>query len=487
MNKLGDFFFLIAISAILFLFRSLDLEIVLSMSHQYVNENIFILGFSIPVLNFISFFLVLAASAKSAQLFLHTWLPDAMEGPTPVSALIHAATMVTAGIFLIIRSSFIIDLCPSILIFMQHLGCATLLVSGFIALFQYDIKKIVAYSTCSQLGYMMFSCGLSGYNISLFHLFNHAFFKALLFLACGSLIHALKGEQDIRRMGGLYRTMPVTYISFLVGSASLMGVPFFSGFFSKDSILELSYIKLCNFEYFYLYFFSLVGVALTVLYSLRLIFFSFFSFSNGFKQSTVGAKENESFSNLFPLMVLTCLSIFSGFVFSFFFLFNSTIFFENSIFISYDNRVPEFFYDLVPRFVHFFPLVIVLISFFLFFIYYLVAKKKINSKIFVYRYPYSVNYYLTSYKKYLVFFNKKFFIDDFYNMFALVVYKFSYIIFKVIDKGLLELLGPRGLINVLYSLGINFIKRFQSGYVYQYTFVILLNLFFIFFIFLFLI
>ena len=155
-------------------------------------------------------------------------------------------------------------------------GAATLIVSGFIALFQNDIKKIVAYSTCSQLGYMVFSCGLSGYNLALFHLFNHAFFKALLFLACGSFIHALKGEQDIRKMGGLHSVMPVTYISFLIGSASLIGVPFFSGFFSKDSILELAYIKLCNQDFFHLYFFAIAGVAFYYLVFFKINFFFFF-------------------------------------------------------------------------------------------------------------------------------------------------------------------------------------------------------------------
>jgi len=215
-----------------------------------------------------------------------------------------------------------------------YVGCATLFVSGLIAAFQNDIKKIVAYSTCSQLGYMVFSCGLSGYNLALFHLFNHAFFKALLFLACGSLIHALKGEQDIRKMGGLHEILPITYISFLIGSASLMGVPFFSGFFSKDSILELAYAKLCNQDCFHLYFFSICGVGLTVAYSLKLIFFSFIAAPNGFKGAVLGAKENESFFNIFPLMFLTVLSIFSGFMFSFFFKVKPEVFFENSIFVS---------------------------------------------------------------------------------------------------------------------------------------------------------
>jgi NADH:ubiquinone oxidoreductase subunit 5 (subunit L)/multisubunit Na+/H+ antiporter MnhA subunit len=306
-----------------------------------------------------------------------------MEGPTPVSALIHAATMVTAGVFLIVRCSFIIDLCPVVLMCMTYIGCATLIVSGVIGLFQNDIKKIVAYSTCSQLGYMVFSCGLSGYNLALFHLFNHAFFKALLFLACGSLIHALKGEQDIRKMGGLHRMMPITYISFLIGSASLIGAPFFSGFFSKDSILELAYIKLCNQNDFHLYFFALCGVALTTLYSLKLIFFSFFSAANGFRKITTNIKENESFFNAFPLMLLGVLSIFSGFFSNFFFKFRQDIFFETCIFVSQENATPKIFYEHVPNLVHFLPSVITVLFFFCFILYHSYLRFEINKRIFI--------------------------------------------------------------------------------------------------------
>ena len=189
-----------------------------------------------------------------------------MEGPTPVSALIHAATMVTAGVFLIIKCSFIIEFSKSILIFMVYVGIITSVLSGLIGFFQYDIKKIIAYSTCSLLGYMFFSCGLSAYHLSLFHLFNHAFFKSLLFLSAGSIIHCVSNEQDIRKMGGLFKLLPLSYVSILIASLSLSGLPFLSGFFSKESILELSYLKLCNEEYYYLFFFSLFSIGLTTAY-----------------------------------------------------------------------------------------------------------------------------------------------------------------------------------------------------------------------------
>jgi NADH:ubiquinone oxidoreductase subunit 5 (subunit L)/multisubunit Na+/H+ antiporter MnhA subunit len=269
-----------------------------------------------------------------------------MEGPTPVSALIHAATMVTAGIFLIIRCSFIIEFSNEILIFMTYVGILTSIISGLIGFFQNDIKKIIAYSTCSQLGYMFFCCGLSGYNLSLFHLFNHAFFKALLFLSAGALIHYLCNEQDIRKMGGLLRIVPLIYISIFIGSLSLMGTPFLSGFFSKDSIVELAYAKLCNDSYFHLYFFSLLSIGLTVLYSLKLLYFSFFC-SNMYFKAVVATRLHlySSFFTIFPLFILCLCSIFTGYFFyssffysSFFYNSNAGFFIKESIFTSNFNQ-----------------------------------------------------------------------------------------------------------------------------------------------------
>ena len=192
----------------------------------------------VHALTCICILLFIGAVGKSAQLGLHTWLPDAMEGPTPVSALIHAATMVTAGIFLIIRCSPIFEYSENALSIVTFVGALTAFFAASIGVFQNDLKKVIAYSTCSQLGYMVFICGLSGYNIAMFHLFNHAFFKALLFLSAGSIIHAVADEQDMRKMGGLLNLLPFTYSMMLIGSLSLMGFPFLTGFYSKDLILE---------------------------------------------------------------------------------------------------------------------------------------------------------------------------------------------------------------------------------------------------------
>jgi NADH:ubiquinone oxidoreductase subunit 5 (subunit L)/multisubunit Na+/H+ antiporter MnhA subunit len=241
MNRIGDFGFLIGILLIFYMFRSLDFSVVFSLISLFENSNFILLNINYISIQFICFFLFLGSCGKSAQLILHTWLPDAMEGPTPVSALIHAATMVTAGIFLIIRCSVLFEASSYILSFITLIGVVTAFFASTIGLFQHDIKKVIAYSTCSQLGYMIFTCGISQYHSSMFHLINHAFFKALLFLSAGSIIHSLSGEQDMRKMGSLLRIIPLTYISILIGSFALTGFPFLSGFYSKDLILELTY------------------------------------------------------------------------------------------------------------------------------------------------------------------------------------------------------------------------------------------------------
>jgi len=212
--------------------------------HLISLDDIIMLGnFKLSLISLIGLFFTLAAVGKSAQIFLHTWLPDAMEGPTPVSALIHAATMVTAGVFLLLRSSPLLEYSPDILFFIAIIGALTSFFAATSGAFQQDLKKVIAYSTCSQLGYMVFALGLSNYSVSIFHLMNHAFFKALLFLSAGSVIHALSNEQDMRRMGSLFRLLPFTYTSILVGSLSLMGFPFLTGFYSKDVILELAFVN----------------------------------------------------------------------------------------------------------------------------------------------------------------------------------------------------------------------------------------------------
>lgn len=273
-NRVGDFGFLLGIGLVLMVFGTLDYAAVFANSHQYVNDTAPIPGVSWNVISAICILLFIGAMGKSAQFPLHVWLPDSMEGPTPISALIHAATMVTAGIFMVARMSPLFELSDTALSFVMVIGAITALFMGFLGIIQNDIKRVVAYSTLSQLGYMTVALGASAYSVAIFHLMTHAFFKALLFLAAGSVIIAMHHVQDIRQMGGLRKYMPITWITFLIGSLALIGTPFLSGFYSKDSIIEavaLSHLPGSGFAYFAV----MVGVFVTAFYSFRLYFLVF--------------------------------------------------------------------------------------------------------------------------------------------------------------------------------------------------------------------
>jgi NADH-ubiquinone oxidoreductase chain 5 len=241
MNRIGDIGLGLGICLIYLEYKTLDFSIIFPLINLFKDDYIFFFNNYTNISTLIVIFIMIGAIGKSAQLGLHTWLPDAMAGPTPVSALIHAATMVTAGVFILIRISPILETTYNGLLFISLIGVLTAFFSATIGLFQNDCKKIIAYSTCSQLGYMVFICGLSNYSLSLFHLTNHAFFKALLFLSAGSIIHAMSDEQDVRRFGGLLKILPFSYIMLLIGSLSLMGIPFLTGFYSKDVIIEIAF------------------------------------------------------------------------------------------------------------------------------------------------------------------------------------------------------------------------------------------------------
>ena len=249
LNKIGDLALLLGIFFFLFYFNTLNFFVLNNLI--YFNASFF---FSNNILWCASISFIIAAVGKSAQIGLHLWLPDAMEGPTPVSSLIHAATLVTAGIFLAIRLSFLFEQVPSSLLVIFFLGSITIFFAGTTGLFQNDIKKIIAYSTCSQIGYMFFIISFSGYQMSVFHLFTHAFFKALLFLTAGAIIHSIQNEQDIRKMGGLIKVLPLAYLTFLIGSFALIGFPFLSGFYSKDPLLEFAYNSTNVMSFFFLIF-----------------------------------------------------------------------------------------------------------------------------------------------------------------------------------------------------------------------------------------
>jgi len=273
-NRVGDFGFALGIFAIFTLFNSVQYDTVFASAPDHVGETMNFLGMQVDALTLICLLLFMGAMGKSAQFLLHTWLPDAMEGPTPVSALIHAATMVTAGVFMVARLSPLYELAPIALGFVAIIGATTAFFAATVGLVQTDIKRVVAYSTCSQLGYMFAAEGVGAYGAGMFHLFTHASFKALLFLGAGAVIHALHHEQDLRRMGALRKVLPFTWAMMLVGTLSLTGFPFTAGFVSKDAIIEATYAAQ-SWVGNYAFVLTLFAAMLTSFYSWRLMFLAF--------------------------------------------------------------------------------------------------------------------------------------------------------------------------------------------------------------------
>ncbi len=432
MNRIADVFFIFGILLILIEFKSLNYLVVFSLVDFLDDINKYIFIYSINLINLILFFFFLGAIGKSAQIGLHTWLPDAMEGPTPVSALLHAATMVTAGVFLLVRCSFIFEKSDTILVLIILFGSCTALFSALVATYQYDIKKIIAYSTCSQLGYMFFSCGLSNYNITLFHLFNHAFFKALLFLGAGSIISSLLDEQDMRKMGSLLYKMPFTYISILIGSLAILGFPFLTGFYSKDILLEYTYITY-SFDGIYIYIIGILTAFFTSIYSFKLIFFIFLQKTNIFNKYLI-IKENNIYI-IIPLFILCIFSIFIGFIFCDIFIGLGSNYLDKSIYINF-NKFNNMEAEFLSPFIKNIPLFIGILGFIFSYIFF--YKLSINNKkIYIFLFNIKKNIYIFFY--YAGFFN------FFYNkLFNIGLYIFYNINVKFIEKGFFELLGPIG-------------------------------------------
>jgi NADH-ubiquinone oxidoreductase chain 5 len=457
-NRISDFILTIGIISLFFLFKSLNFSTVFALVPLYSNETFFFLGQNLNMVSTISLLIFIGAMGKSAQIGLHTWLPDAMEGPTPVSALIHAATMVTAGVFLLIKSSVIFEFAPKILVFVTCIGALTAFFASTIGLVQNDIKKVIAYSTCSQLGYMVFACGLSNYPIALFHLSNHAFFKALLFLSAGAIIHSMSNEQDMRKYGGLINLLPYTSTMLLIGSLSLMGLPFLSGFYSKDLILEIAYSKY-TVSGLVCYWLGVLTAFFTSIYSFRLFYLTFIYKTNSFK--ALIKKTHELPVNMYiTLTILSICSIFCGYMIKDSFVGLGTNFWNQNIFILpshndlYDAEVLPHIVKMLPFFGSIFA--ICLINYFFF--NNVLWRDILNNN-------FQNLYRFLSYKWYF---------DVIYNKFINVpIIKFCYnIIFKVIDKGILEHSGPYFFSNMIYIFSIK-IKQMQTGYIYRYGYFIL--------------
>lgn len=468
MNRIGDIGIAIGISLIFFEFKTLDFNVIFPVSYLFSNDYFFFFDSYIHLLTLISILFLIGAIGKSAQFSLHTWLPDAMAGPTPVSALIHAATMVTAGVFVLIRISPILEQTTFGLQIIAFIGIFTAFFASSIGLFQNDIKKIIAYSTCSQLGYMVFACGLSNYSLSLFHLTNHAFFKALLFLSAGAVIHGMLDEQDMRKYGGLVKILPFSYICILIGSLSLMGIPFLTGFYSKDLIIESSF---CSYYFSsnFFYWLSILSAFFTSIYSTRLIYYTFWTKPNGFKNSYKHSHDSPFFMYI-PLFFLSFFSIFFGFIFKDLFVGLGNDTWLNSINVSSTKNLlfleSEFLIFLIKNIPFFFSLLGVI---FICFIYFFFERLFLNFNFF--------KHYLI---KFYSFFTYKWYIDCIYNkVFVKFFFNFSYLYVKNIDRGLLEILGPLGLVRSLNFIT-KFIQNIQTGFLYNYIFIFILSILFIF-------
>ena len=455
-NRVGDCFLTIGMFAILWSFGNVDYATVFSMA-PFVSNNIVTL---------VGICLLIGAMAKSSQVGLHIWLPMAMEGPTPVSALIHAATMVTAGVYLLMRSSPLIEYSNTVLVLCLWLGAITTIFSSLIGLFQQDIKKVIAYSTMSQLGMMVIAVGLSSYNIALFHLVNHAFYKGLLFLGAGAVIHAVADNQDFRKYGGLKSFLPLTYSVMLIASLSLVAFPFMTGFYSKDFIIESAYGQF-YFASTTVYFVSTIGAMFTTLYSVKVLYLTFLTNPNGPLINYKQAHEGDIFMSM-PLIILAVFSIFFGYITKDIFIgLGSGFFTDNSLFIhplheimlNTEFAVPTLF-KLLPLFftVSLSVLSIVLSEY----------LPKILTNFKLSRFGYNV----------YSFFNQRFFVELFYNRYITdFVLKLGGQTTKVIDKGSIELIGPYGLEKGLVGLSKN-IASLDTGVITSYALYILVGLIF---------
>ena len=456
-NRVGDFGFALGIFLIFYIFGTVNYNEVFQQIPQILDNNLVFWGIQLKTVDLICILLFMGAMGKSAQFLLHTWLPDAMEGPTPVSALIHAATMVTAGVFLVVRCSPMYEYSELALSIITVVGMVTAFFAATVALVQSDIKKIIAYSTCSQLGYMFFAAGVGAYSVAMFHLFTHAFFKALLFLGSGSVIHSFQNEQDINKMGGIRKKLPYTYALMVIGTLALTGFPFLSGYYSKDAIIEFAFLKgntlgMCA---------AIIGVftaLLTSIYSWRLIYKTFHGNYNNSKIKIESMHESPP-TMLVPLIILALGAIFAGILFKGLFIGHE---------VSYDfwgssiKFLEPLSKDHPPTwFIFLTPILVVLsipASYYLF-----VRNKNIVEELA------NMN------KPLYLFLKNKWYFDELYNyIFVIPSKKLGKFLWKKIDGSIIDRFGPDGISQLIKNLSIIAVK-FQTGFIYQYAFVMLIG------------
>ena len=453
-NRVGDCFITLGMFAMLWTFGNLDYTTVFSLA-PFVSENI---------VTVIGICLLIGAMAKSSQIGLHVWLPLAMEGPTPVSALIHAATMVTAGVYLLMRTSPLIEYSSTVLILCLWIGGVTTVFSSVIGLFQQDIKKVIAYSTMSQLGMMVVAVGLSSYNVALFHLVNHAFYKGLLFLGAGAVIHAVADNQDFRKYGGFLVFLPLTYTVMLIASLSLMAFPFMTGFYSKDFILESAFGQF-QYSSIAIYISATIGALFTALYSVKVLYLTFLSNANGAIINYNKAHDSDIFMSL-PLIILALFSIFFGYITKDMFIgLASGFFVDNGLFIHPLHEITIQTEFAVPTIFKLIPLVLTILFTVCFFIL-LELRPSFVLRLKFTRWGYNM----------FGFFNLRFLVEYMYNRFITnFILKLGGQTTKVLDKGSVELLGPYGLEKGLINLSRN-LSKLDTGVVTSYALYILIAL-----------
>lgn len=458
-NRVGDLGLALGIFACFVVFGSVSFDAIFAGVPAAAESSFHFLNWNVPAITLICILLFIGACGKSAQLGLHTWLPDAMEGPTPVSALIHAATMVTAGVFLVCRMSPMFEFSPVAGQVVTYVGALTAIFAATIGMTQYDIKRVIAYSTMSQLGYMFFAAGIGAYGAAMFHLMTHAFFKALLFLGAGSVIHAMSGEQDMRKMGGIWKLIPITYVVMWIGSLALAGIPFFAGYFSKDMILEAAWAAHTPAGHF-AFILGIVAAFMTAFYSWRVLIMTFHGKARADHHTMEHVHESPAIM-LIPLFVLALGALFAGWLFAPLFVGHEyEHFWRNALFVLEPNVLHEAHH--VPGWVPLAPLVVALSGIALGYVCYLWRTDIPGAVARVFR------------PVHQLFFNK-WYVDEMYDaLFVRPSWRLGRGFFHVGDQAIINGFGPDGIAS-LSQKGARVLSSLQTGFVYHYAFAMIIS------------
>ena len=459
-NRIGDFGFALGIFALFMVFGSIEMDTIFGEASEQVGKTFTFLNWEVDVLTTICLLLFMGAMGKSAQFLLHTWLPDAMEGPTPVSALIHAATMVTAGVFLVARCSPLFELAPTALVVVTIVGATTAFFAATVGVAQNDIKRVIAYSTCSQLGYMFAALGVGAYGVGIFHLFTHAFFKALLFLGSGSVIHAMSDEQDMRKMGGLFPHIKLTWAMMLIGTLALTGFPGTAGFFSKDAVIESMFAS-NSVAAGYAFAMLVIAAFLTSFYSWRLMFMTFHGKSRASAEVMSHVHESPPVM-MVPLYILAVGAVFAGFAFAGQFIgHHEAEFWAGALFRGEGNNIVEEFHN-VPFWVKLAPLDAMVLGFIVAWYCYIkrpdIPGRMAETHVLIY--------------KFLL--NKWYFDEIFDFLFVNPAKRLGHFLWKRGDGWLIDGFGPDGVSARVIDIT-NRVVRLQTGYVYHYAFAMLIG------------